>query len=57
LAKPDRLLEAIPDVAINLFDGGHSAFLEQPDAFAEGFRAFTARLVPQTAAAPAASRD
>jgi 4,5:9,10-diseco-3-hydroxy-5,9,17-trioxoandrosta-1(10),2-diene-4-oate hydrolase len=52
-AKKDRVIplhlcrvaiEAIPGVAISLFDGGHSAFLEQPDAFAEGFRAFAARL-------------
>jgi pimeloyl-ACP methyl ester carboxylesterase len=26
------------------FQGGHSAFLEQPDTFAEGFLAFAARL-------------
>lgn len=47
LALCRAALEAIPDVTISLFDGGHSAFLEQPDAFAEGFRAFAARLRPR----------
>ena len=51
LARRRASLEAIPDVTISLFDGGHSAFLEQPEAFAEGFRAFAARLAPRTAAA------
>jgi pimeloyl-ACP methyl ester carboxylesterase len=54
-ARCRAALEAIPNVEISLFDGGHSAFLEQPDSFAEGFRAFAARLAPEMPAAALAS--
>lgn len=33
-----------PNAEVILFDGGHAAFLEQPDAFEAAFRRFAARL-------------
>lgn len=33
-----------PNAEVIVFDGGHAAFLEQPEAFAAAFRAFSARL-------------
>lgn len=33
-----------PDARLTLFDGGHTAFLEDPDAFADAFAAFAADL-------------
>jgi pimeloyl-ACP methyl ester carboxylesterase len=37
-------LESFPNVKLSLFDGGHTAFLEQPAAFLAGFRVFMASL-------------
>lgn len=43
-------VDAMRAADLTLFRAGHSAFLEQPDAFADGFRAFAASLAePQTA--------
>jgi pimeloyl-ACP methyl ester carboxylesterase len=39
-------IEAIPGVELTLFEGGHSPFLEQPDAFAPAFAAFADRTSP-----------
>jgi pimeloyl-ACP methyl ester carboxylesterase len=39
-------IEAIPGVELTLFEGGHSPFLEQPDAFAPAFTAFADRTSP-----------
>jgi pimeloyl-ACP methyl ester carboxylesterase len=36
-------IEAIPGVELTMFKGGHSPFLEQPDAFALAFRTFADR--------------
>ncbi len=56
-AKRDRVIPlraCAPAIArmryatLDTFDAGHCAFLEQPDAFAEGLRNFLARL-PNTA--------
>lgn len=53
-AKNDRVIawdfckaEAarFPNHRIDFFEGGHSAFMEDPDAFAAGFRAFAKTLV------------
>lgn len=38
-----------PDHRVRLFRGGHSPFLEDPDAFADAFRAFAASLKETTA--------
>ncbi|MGB2177328.1 MAG: alpha/beta fold hydrolase [Hyphomonas sp.] len=43
-------LEA-PVHRVTLFDGGHSAFLEQPDAFDAGLLSFLADCVPSYAEA------
>jgi pimeloyl-ACP methyl ester carboxylesterase len=52
-AKDDRILawsrckeaaETLPDVRVEMFEGGHAAFLEDPDNFARGFVAFARRL-------------
>lgn len=37
-------IRRLRNATLSEFAGGHSAFLEQPDAFAEGFLAFAARL-------------
>jgi 4,5:9,10-diseco-3-hydroxy-5,9,17-trioxoandrosta-1(10),2-diene-4-oate hydrolase len=39
-------IERLRRQSLTLFDGGHSAFLEQPDAFAQGFSAFAAQCAP-----------
>ena len=39
-------IEAIPGVELTMFKGGHSPFLEQPDAFAPAFAAFADRTSP-----------
>jgi pimeloyl-ACP methyl ester carboxylesterase len=39
-------IEAIPGVELTMFEGGHSPFLEQPDAFAPAFSAFADRTSP-----------
>ena len=45
-------LAQLRDHSLTLFAGGHTPFLEQPEAFAEGFKRFAARLAPaQTMAA------
>ena len=36
---------AFADATLQLFEGSHAAFLEDPDAFAAGFQAFAARLL------------
>lgn len=41
-------IEAIPGVELTLFEGGHSPFLEQPDAFAPAFAAFAERTWSET---------
>ncbi|HEX5659735.1 MAG TPA: alpha/beta hydrolase [Polyangiales bacterium] len=42
LALCKRAIDAIPNVTLSVFDAGHAAFLEAPEAFLEGFRAFMA---------------
>lgn len=37
-------LKKVPDMRLTMFEGGHAAFLEQPEAFAAGFRQFMASL-------------
>lgn len=52
-------LARLQDCSLTLFKGGHTPFLEQPDAFAEAFEAFMARLASVEAAnarAPALAR-
>ncbi len=39
-------LARLRDHSLTLFHGGHTPFLEQPDAFAEGFEAYAGRLAP-----------
>ena len=43
----------VPDHTIQMFDGGHAAFLETPDAFDAALLKFVAVKVPQTASAAA----
>ena len=52
-AKDDRILawsrckaaaQTIPNVRLEMFEGGHAAFLEDPDNFAQGFLEFVRRL-------------
>lgn len=52
LCKPS--IARMRDATLSLFDGGHSAFLEQPEAFAQAFLAFMAARRVE-AAAPAAA--
>lgn len=44
LSRCRATLARIPSANLTLFDGGHSAFLEDPDAFAAGFEVFAASL-------------
>jgi pimeloyl-ACP methyl ester carboxylesterase len=37
-------IRALRNGRLSVFDGGHTAFLEQPEAFVDGFRQFTAAL-------------
>jgi 4,5:9,10-diseco-3-hydroxy-5,9,17-trioxoandrosta-1(10),2-diene-4-oate hydrolase len=39
-------IERLRNAKLDTFDAGHTAFLEQPDAFARGFRDFLAHLPP-----------
>ena len=60
-AKRDRVIplracraaiDALRNATLDTFDAGHSAFLEQPDAFARGFAGFIARLPGAAPATP-----
>ncbi|WP_304190511.1 alpha/beta fold hydrolase [Phenylobacterium aquaticum] len=44
LSRCRPAIKAMKHAQVTVFPGGHAAFLEQPDAFAAGFRAFAARL-------------
>lgn len=65
-AKQDRVIplnicrpavEAMRHASVTTFRAGHAAFLEQPDAFSEGFRAFAESLTePQVAEVEAPAR-
>ena len=64
-AKRDRVIplracrpaiDALRHAALDTFDAGHSAFLEQPDAFARGFAQFVARLPGAPLATPSRAR-
>ncbi len=46
LGRCRAAIEATPNASLSLFDAGHAAFLEQPDAFARGFLAFAGALGP-----------
>jgi 4,5:9,10-diseco-3-hydroxy-5,9,17-trioxoandrosta-1(10),2-diene-4-oate hydrolase len=52
LARCRPAICRLKNATLSEFAGGHSAFLEQPDAFAEGFMAFSARLTQPVAAGP-----
>jgi pimeloyl-ACP methyl ester carboxylesterase len=45
-------IDAMRGATLDTFDAGHSAFLEQPDAFAAGFAGFIARLPGAAPATP-----
>ncbi len=49
LARCRPAIDAMRRAGITEFPGGHAAFLEQPDAFVEGFEAFVASLPVQAA--------
>jgi 4,5:9,10-diseco-3-hydroxy-5,9,17-trioxoandrosta-1(10),2-diene-4-oate hydrolase len=46
LAACKPALDRLRRARLDTFDAGHSAFLEQPDAFAQGFAEFVASLPP-----------
>ena len=46
LSRCRPAIRRLKRATLSEFQGGHSAFLEQPDTFAEGFLAFAARLQP-----------
>lgn len=46
LARCRAAIDRLPQARLTLFEGGHSAFLEDPDAFAEAFAAFAGGLDP-----------
>lgn len=43
------MAEALHDGRIDMFQAGHSAFLECPEAFTEGFLRFAGRIEPHEA--------
>lgn len=47
-----KALEATPGAEIATFRAGHAAFLEQPEAFAEGFLDFVSRRLPEAVKPP-----
>jgi 4,5:9,10-diseco-3-hydroxy-5,9,17-trioxoandrosta-1(10),2-diene-4-oate hydrolase len=64
-AKQDRVIaislclpciKAMKHASVTMFDGGHAAFLEQPEAFAREFLAFAAKLSADGAVTPLAAR-
>jgi pimeloyl-ACP methyl ester carboxylesterase len=54
LVKPS--IARMREATLTLFDGGHSAFLEQPEPFIRGFLAFMATQRAKSAAPDVASR-
>ena len=44
LSRSKKAIETFSDHRLELFDAGHSAFLEEPEKFADVFRDFVARL-------------
>ncbi|MBI3781800.1 MAG: alpha/beta hydrolase [Deltaproteobacteria bacterium] len=51
LSRSQAAIKTFPNARVQLFNGGHSAFLEDPDAFAAAFASFVDAIAPAAAAA------